>query len=215
MDDRSARPTGLAASRTVAVKRLLDRTLSAAALLLLAPVFALIAALVRAGSPGPVFFTQHRVGQGGRLFRLYKFRTMVENAAHIGLGENVSSDDDRITQVGKALRRTSLDELPQLINILLGDMSLVGPRPTLPDHVRQYTPRQRRRLEAKPGLTGWAQVNGRNSLSWDERIELDIWYVDHWSPELDIRILARTPMAVLAKEGVYGVNGVTKDFGEQ
>ncbi len=148
----------------------------------------------------------------GRPFRIFKFRTMIPDAENFGLGLACASDDERVTRVGRWLRRTSLDELPQLINVALGDMNLIGPRPTVRAQVDQYTRHQRRRLEVKPGLTGWAQVNGRNALSWEERIELDIWYVDHRSPMLDLWILLRTPWAMIESTGIYGRGGVTQDL---
>lgn len=200
-------------SRLAVLKHLGDRVIALVAVLMLSPALLAIALAVRIDSPGPVFFRQERPGRYGQKFRVFKFRTMVQGAEHIGLGAEVSREDDRITRVGKWLRISSLDEVPQLINILLGQMSLVGPRPAGPDHAERYTPHQRRRLEAKPGLTGWAQVNGRNLLSWEERIDLDIWYVDHWSPWLDLRIVLRTPAALLNTEGVYGPGGITTDLG--
>jgi lipopolysaccharide/colanic/teichoic acid biosynthesis glycosyltransferase len=148
------------------------------------------------------------VGRDGESFEVLKLRTMVVDAERQGAGFAVTSGDARITRVGDLLRRTSLDELPQLWNVLRGDMSLVGPRPTLRYQVEQYTERQRRRLEVRPGLTGWAQVNGRTSLPWSERIELDVWYVEHRSLALDLQILARTVGVLLRREGVYkGVTG--------
>ena len=195
------------------LKHALDRLGALLLLLVLAPAFLTVALVIRIDSPGPVFFQQERPGQNGRRFRVFKFRTMVQGAEHIGLGAEVCREDDRITRVGKWLRLSSFDEIPQLINVLLGQMSLIGPRPAGPDHDERYTLHQRRRLEARPGLTGWAQVNGRNLLSWEERIELDIWYVDHWSPWLDLRILLRTPLALFDTEGVYGPGGLTTDLG--
>jgi undecaprenyl phosphate N,N'-diacetylbacillosamine 1-phosphate transferase len=196
------------------LKHLADRVVAILALALLLPLFALVALAIKLDSPGPVFYRQSRPGRAGAFFRIFKFRTMVDKAETFGLGAEVCRDDDRITRVGKWLRLSSLDEAPQLINVLLGQMSLVGPRPAAPHHVERYTPYQRRRLEARPGLTGWAQVNGRNSLSWEERIDLDIWYVDHWSPWLDLRILFRTPLALLDADGVYGPDGITTDLGK-
>jgi lipopolysaccharide/colanic/teichoic acid biosynthesis glycosyltransferase len=156
---------------------------------------------VRLEDDGPVFFRQERVGQDARPFEVLKLRTMIVDAHTQGAGYAVDKGDSRITRIGHLLRKTSIDELPQLWNVLRGEMSLVGPRPTLAYQVERYTDRQRRRLEVKPGLTGWAQVNGRASLSWPERIELDVWYVEHRSLALDLRILLRT-VSVLLRPGV-------------
>jgi len=185
------------------VKSAFDRIVAALALLLLLPILILIAIAIKITMPGPVFFRQVRVGRGGHEFQVLKFRTMVVGAEKIGLGLLIEKDDKRIPPLGLFLRRWSLDELPQIWNVLKGDMSLVGPRPTVSSQVAQYTERQRRRLECLPGVTGWAQVNGRNELSWPERIELDIWYIDHWSPLLDLKILLRTPRLLLKGENVY------------
>lgn len=193
-------------------KSAIDRTVSIGALIVLSPLFAVTAAAIKLDSRGPVFFLQDRVGRQGRVFRVVKFRSMVQDAERKGLGLRVSSTDSRITRTGAVLRRTSIDEIPQLLNVAHGDMSLIGPRPTLVDQVARYNERQRRRLEVKPGLTGWAQVSGRNSLSWNERIEKDIWYVDHWSLFLDFLILLKTPLAVLKSEGLYGKDGVTSEL---
>jgi lipopolysaccharide/colanic/teichoic acid biosynthesis glycosyltransferase len=182
-------------------KRILDLALVIPLLLLTAPLWLCIAVWIKLDARGPVLFRQTRVGKGGRLFSILKFRTMVVDAEKSGY--YTAHDDPRITRPGALLRRTSLDELPQLLNILRGEMSVVGPRPTLPYQVAQYTPRQRRRLAVKPGVTGWAQVNGRNTLSWPQRIELDVWYVEHQSLWLNLRILARTLRVWLRGEGVY------------
>jgi lipopolysaccharide/colanic/teichoic acid biosynthesis glycosyltransferase len=182
-------------------KRALDVLGATVGLTLGAPLLAASAIAVRLEDRGPVFFRQERVGQDGRPFEVLKLRTMVVNAHTQGAGYAVDKGDSRITRVGNLLRKTSLDELPQLWNVLRGEMSLVGPRPTLAYQVEQYSERQRRRLEVKPGLTGWAQVNGRASLSWPERIELDVWYVEHRSLALDLRILLRT-VSVLLRPGV-------------
>jgi lipopolysaccharide/colanic/teichoic acid biosynthesis glycosyltransferase len=198
----------------VPVKYAVDFLFGILAVLVTSPLLAVVALLIRTDSRGSVFYRQARVGRDGLVFRIFKFRTMVEGAEHIGLGREVAKDDERITRVGKWLRTTSIDEIPQVINVVLGQMSLIGPRPGTPRHAEMYTDRQRRRLEVKPGITGWAQVNGRNSLSWEDRIELDIWYIDHWSPWLDLRILARTPLALLQSEGLYGPGGVTTDLGD-
>ncbi|MBM4429694.1 MAG: sugar transferase, partial [Chloroflexi bacterium] len=161
---------------------------------------------------GPVLYVQDRVGKDGRTFRCYKFRTMVVNAEKIGLGLEVARNDPRITRVGRFLRQWTLDELPQIINILNGDMSIVGPRPAFPSQVGQYTPRQRRRLEVKPGMAGWAIVNGRNSITWAERIEHDVWYVDNWSLWLDFLIIVKSFLAVIRRQGIYGPDGMVRDL---
>lgn len=194
------------------VKHALDRLAAAGFLLLLGPFLLGISLLIVLDSGWPPFFLQTRVGRNGAPFTMYKFRTMIRDAVHHGLATTVSSSDDRITRVGAFLRAWSLDELPQLLNVLKGDMSMVGPRPTLEYQVAQYSPVQRRRLEVKPGITGWAQVNGRNSLAWPKRIELDVWYVDHVSIWLDCRILFRTAGVFLRREGLYGPDGVNDDF---
>ena len=165
-------------------KRLMDVTLAAAAMVPAAPLMALAAVAIRLETPGHPIYRQRRVGLHGHQFDVIKLRTMVTGAERIGAGLAVDEGDTRITRVGALLRRTSLDELPNLLNILRGEMAVVGPRPTLKVQVDQYTDRQRRRLEVRPGLTGWAQVNGRASLPWPERIELDIWYLEHASPRL-------------------------------
>ena len=185
------------------LKRGVDILGSLFGLVALGPALATIAIAVRLDSPGGALFGQARVGRFGRPFRLLKFRTMVENADKQGLGLAIEAGDRRITRVGHFLRRYSLDELPQLINVLKGEMSLIGPRPTLPYQVARYTPAQRRRLLVRPGLTGWAQVNGRNQLTWPQRIALDLWYIDNWSLALDALIVWRTPKAVLNEEALY------------
>ncbi|HKG17449.1 MAG TPA: sugar transferase [Solirubrobacteraceae bacterium] len=184
-------------------KRALDLALAALGLTLGAPVLIAAMVAIRLESAGHPLYRQRRVGRQGREFDLYKLRTMVHGAEHLGAGMAVNEGDPRITRVGALLRRTSLDELPNLFNVLRGDMSIVGPRPTIPVQVAQYTERQRRRLEVKPGITGWAQVNGRASLPWSERIELDLWYVEHRSLALDLRIIAQTAAMVLSGHGLY------------
>ena len=164
-------------------------------------MLALSALAIRLEDGGPVFYRQRRVGLDGVEFELLKLRTMEVGAEQKGAGFAVNEGDPRITRVGRLLRRLSIDEIPQLWNVVLGDMSLVGPRPTLAYQVQRYTPRQRRRLEVKPGITGWAQIHGRARLPWEDRIELDVWYVEHRSPWLDVKILARTPAALFA--GTY------------
>jgi lipopolysaccharide/colanic/teichoic acid biosynthesis glycosyltransferase len=185
------------------IRRAIDIAVSSLALLVSAPVLALAALAIRLESRGPVIYSQRRAGLDGRTFDVIKLRTMVDGAEHIGAGLAIDANDPRITRVGAFLRRTSLDELPNLLNVLRGEMSMIGPRPTLPAQVEQYTPRQRGRLQIKPGITGWAQVNGRASLPWDERIELDLYYIDHRSLSLDMRILWRTVAMVLGGSGLY------------
>jgi lipopolysaccharide/colanic/teichoic acid biosynthesis glycosyltransferase len=184
-------------------RRALDLLVAGVALLVTAPVMALAMIAIRVESPGSVIYRQRRVGKDGRSFDVFKLRTMVDGAEHLGAGLAVNAGDTRITRVGSFLRRTSLDELPNLVNVLRGDMSLIGPRPTLPAQVAQYSERQHRRLSVKPGITGWAQVNGRASLPWAERIELDLYYVEHRSLRLDLKILSRTPAMVLSGGGLY------------
>lgn len=186
------------------VKRVFDLLWAGGSLVLLSPLLAAVALWVWLDDGWPVLYVQERVGKGGRPFPFYKFRTMVRGAERMGAGYEVGADDPRITRSGRFLRRWVLDELPQLFNVLRGEMSIVGPRPTLAYQVEQYTPRQRRRLEVRPGMTGLAQVSGRNRLSWPERIELDLHYIDHYSFLLDLKIIART-VALLADAGaVYG-----------
>jgi lipopolysaccharide/colanic/teichoic acid biosynthesis glycosyltransferase len=185
------------------IRRATDIVVSAAGLLVASPLLALAALAVRVETPGAVIFRQRRSGLHGREFDVLKLRTMVQGAEHMGAGLAVNENDARITRVGAFLRRTSLDELPNLVNVLRGEMSLIGPRPTLPAQVAQYTERQRGRLEIKPGITGWAQVNGRASLPWSERIELDLYYIEHRSLVLDAQILWRTIGMVLGGSDLY------------
>jgi lipopolysaccharide/colanic/teichoic acid biosynthesis glycosyltransferase len=190
------------------MRRLIDVVAAALALVLTAPLLALAVAAIRLETRGSAIYRQRRAGKNGEPFDLFKLRTMVDGAEHLGAGLAVNTNDSRITRVGALLRRTSLDELPNLLNVLRGDMSLIGPRPTLPVQVEQYSDRQRGRLAVKPGITGWAQVNGRASLPWSQRIELDLYYVEHRSLGLDLRILARTPAMVLGGKGLYkGASG--------
>jgi lipopolysaccharide/colanic/teichoic acid biosynthesis glycosyltransferase len=183
--------------------RALDLVVASLALLVTAPVLALAAILIKLESRGPVFYRQRRVGLHGEPFDLWKLRTMVPGAETMGAGIYVVEGDPRITRTGRLLRRFSLDELPNLINVLRGEMAMVGPRPTVQEQVDRYTERQRRRLEVKPGITGWAQINGRTSLPWPERIELDVWYVEHRSLWLDLRILGRTVRMLATGHGLY------------
>jgi lipopolysaccharide/colanic/teichoic acid biosynthesis glycosyltransferase len=185
------------------LSRVLDVVLAALLLLVAAPLLALAALAIRLESRGPVFYRHLRVGRDGEPFELWKLRTMIPGAESIGAGLYVLDGDPRITRVGRMLRRFSLDELPNLVNVLRGDMAIVGPRPTVQEQVDRYTDRQRRRLEVKPGITGWAQINGRTSLPWPERIELDVWYVEHRSLRLDLRILARTARMLATGHGLY------------
>jgi lipopolysaccharide/colanic/teichoic acid biosynthesis glycosyltransferase len=185
------------------VKRAMDVVLASLGLVAGAPVLLVAMAAIRIESPGHPIYRQRRVGRDGRPFDLYKLRTMVHGAEHVGAGMAVNEGDPRITRVGAFLRRTSLDELPNLVNVLRGEMSIVGPRPTIPVQVEQYTERQRGRLAVKPGITGWAQVNGRASLPWPDRIELDLWYVERRSLALDLRILGRTVVLLLRGQGLY------------
>ena len=185
------------------LSRALDIAVAAVVLAITSPLLAIAALAIRLESPGPVLYRQRRVGRGGEPFELWKLRTMVPKAETMGAGVYVLEGDPRITRVGRLLRRFSLDELPNLVNVLKGDMAIVGPRPTVQEQVDRYTDRQRRRLEVKPGITGWAQVNGRTSLPWPERIELDVWYVEHRSLWLDLKILAKTARMLATGHGLY------------
>jgi lipopolysaccharide/colanic/teichoic acid biosynthesis glycosyltransferase len=183
------------------VRRAFDLVAASFLLLLVSPLLLVAALAIVLEDHGPVVYRQRRVGKDGTEFQLLKLRTMVVGAEKLGAGPAVNEGDPRITGVGRVLRRLSLDELPQLWNVVRGEMSLIGPRPTLAYQVERYTPHQRRRLEVKPGITGWAQVHGRARLPWEERIELDVWYVEHRSAWLDLKILAKTPLALLT--GTY------------
>jgi lipopolysaccharide/colanic/teichoic acid biosynthesis glycosyltransferase len=183
------------------VNRTVDVVVAGVGLVLASPLLAAATLATKLESGGPVFYRQTRVGKDGVDFELLKLRTMVVGAEKLGAGYAVDKGDARITRVGRMLRRTSIDELPQLWNVLRGDMSVIGPRPTLRYQVEQYNEHQRRRLEIRPGLTGWAQVQGRASLPWADRIELDVWYVENRSPKVDLAILLRTPLALF--RGTY------------
>jgi lipopolysaccharide/colanic/teichoic acid biosynthesis glycosyltransferase len=183
------------------MNRALDVAIAGAGLALTSPALALAALAVKLEDAGPVLYRQTRVGKDGSDFELLKLRTMVVGAERVGAGYAVNEGDPRITKVGRVLRRLSLDELPQLWNVVRGDMSIIGPRPTLRYQVEQYDDRQRRRLDVKPGITGWAQIHGRAALPWAERIELDVWYVEHRDWKTDLLILLRTPLAVVG--GTY------------
>jgi lipopolysaccharide/colanic/teichoic acid biosynthesis glycosyltransferase len=180
----------------------LDVVIASVALILCAPLLTIAAIAVRLGGFGPVIYRQRRVGKDGQVFELLKLRTMVQGSDPVGVGTVVTRDDPRVTQVGRLLRRFSLDEIPNLVNVLRGEMSIVGPRPTIEAQVAAYTRRQRRRLEVKPGMTGWAQVRGRAGIPWEERIELDVWYVDHRSLSLDLRILGKTFVLLVTGRGL-------------
>jgi lipopolysaccharide/colanic/teichoic acid biosynthesis glycosyltransferase len=185
------------------IRRTVDIVGSVLLLVLSSPLLVAAALAIRLTSRGHPIYRQRRIGKDGRPFDMLKLRTMVEGAEHIGAGLAINEGDPRVTRVGALLRRTSLDELPNLVNVLRGDMSLIGPRPTIPVQVAQYSERQRRRLAIRPGITGWAQVHGRASLPWSERIELDLHYVEHRSLALDARILWRTLSLVLGGKGLY------------
>ena len=185
----------------VALNRAFDVAIASACLAVSSPLLGLVALAVKLGDGGPVLYRQTRVGKDGADFELLKLRTMVVGAERIGAGFAVDRGDPRITRAGRILRRLSLDELPQLWNVVRGDMSMIGPRPTLRYQVERYDERQRHRLDVKPGITGWAQIHGRAALPWDERIELDLWYVEHRSPLVDLKILLRTPLALFG--GTY------------
>ena len=183
------------------MNRALDSLTAALGLALASPLLAASAIAIKLEDGGPILFRQTRVGRDGEDFELLKLRTMVVGAERKGAGYAVDAGDSRITRVGRVLRKTSVDELPQLWNVVRGEMSLIGPRPTLRYQVEKYTDRQRKRLDVRPGLTGWAQIHGRATLPWDDRIELDVWYVEHRSPQLDLKILLKTPLALFG--GTY------------
>jgi lipopolysaccharide/colanic/teichoic acid biosynthesis glycosyltransferase len=194
-----------------AIKRPLDLIASAVLLVVLSPVLLVTAILVGFKLGRPVIFKQDRPGRDDRLFTIYKFRSMRDGAAESGAVDAVSSDADRLTSFGRKLRATSLDELPELVNVLLGQMSIVGPRPLLPEYLGRYNQEQARRHEVRPGITGWAQVNGRNALSWGDRLAMDVWYVEHRSFGLDARILLMTIGAVFSREGVTAEGNATME----
>jgi lipopolysaccharide/colanic/teichoic acid biosynthesis glycosyltransferase len=185
------------------IRRAVDIAVSAVILVLASPLLAAALVAIRLESRGPAFYRQRRIGLLGRPFEMLKLRTMVVGAERLGAGLAINEGDPRVTRAGAFLRRTSLDELPNLVNVLRGEMSLIGPRPTLPAQVAAYTPRQRCRLTVRPGITGWAQVNGRAALPWGERIELDLFYIAHRSLSLDLRILWRTVAIVFGGSGLY------------
>jgi len=203
--DTTQNTHGMAGKRLFMVKRSVDIVCAMIGLAVLTPLLLVVATAILIDSGRPVFFLQERIGLHGRTFRIIKFRTMTRDAEQRTKGQWITAGNPYVTPVGRFLRKTSLDELPELVNVLKGYMSLVGPRPTLPEQVAAYDVSQRRRLEVRPGITGWAQVNGRNSISWTERIKLDIWYIDHWTPWLDVRILLMTIGQVLRQRGVEDV----------
>jgi len=182
--------------------RIFDIVVALAALVVLCPVLLVAAIAIKLGSRGPVLYRQRRVGSGGAEFEMLKLRTMVEGSDPVGVGTVVTREDPRVTRAGRLLRRSSLDELPNLLKVLRGEMAIVGPRPTIPAQVKDYTPRQHRRHQVRPGLTGLAQVQGRAGIPWDERIELDVEYVERRSPRLDLEILARTVALLLTGQGL-------------
>lgn len=196
-------PRGRLAPRA---KRGIDIVGAGCGLVVVSPLLAVLGVLVRARLGAPVLFVQVRTGLDGRLFPIYKFRTMADHRDPTGA---LLADEQRMTPFGRFLRSSSLDELPELFNVVKGDMSLVGPRPLLPEYLDRYNERQRRRHEVRPGITGWCQVNGRNALSWEEKFELDVWYAEHWSLGLDLRILAATVRAVLTRHGISAEGEVT------
>lgn len=191
------------------MKRTFDLVASCSGLLLFSPILLLLMLLVRINLGAPVFFKHQRPGRGGKSFTLYKFRSMTNRT---GVDGRLLPDSERLTPFGQFLRSSSLDELPELINVIKGDMSLVGPRPLLMEYLGRYSPEQARRHEVRPGVTGWAQVNGRNALSWDKKFELDVWYVDNYSFWLDLKILWMTLIKVVRREGISAEGYATAPF---
>ena len=195
------------------IKQLIDFFGALIGIIILSPFFLIVAILIKLDSKGPVFFRYERIGKDGKSLKPFKFRTMKEGAIKQGLGYNVAEDDERITKIGKFLRKWGIDEFPQLINVLKGEMSLVGPRPTFRYQVEKYNDFQKKRLLVKPGIVGWALIHGRNLLSWEERIKYDIWYIENWSPWLDFKIIIRTFYLIFIKrEGIYGKGGIIDHF---
>ena len=181
------------------IKSLIDRLVAAIMLIFLSPFIGILAIAIRFNMGSPIIFSQPRGGKNNSTFTFYKFRTMTDERDSEG---NLLPDMERLTPLGEFLRQTSLDELPQLWNILIGDMSFVGPRPFIAVYLERYTPEQARRHSVSPGITGWAQINGRNSITWEEKFQLDLWYIDHWSLWLDLKIIAKTVSKIVSKEGV-------------
>lgn len=194
------------------IKRVFDILIALLALVALSPVIVIVAVAIKHEDGGSVFFVQERVGKNAKPFPCIKFRTMIVNAEKTGLGLETAKDDERITRIGRVLRRWTLDEIPQLFNVLKGEMSIVGPRPTVMSQVVRYAPEQYRRLDVKPGMAGWAWIHGRNRLPWAERIQLDVWYVEHWSFWLDLKILFKSFLLLVRHEGVYGEDGRVRDL---
>ncbi len=194
------------------LKRVADIVIAAAGLSVALPIMIIAGLAAIMESKGGPIYASKRLGKDGKVFTLYKLRTMVKGAEQIGAGLAIEKNDTRITRVGRILRATSLDELPQLYNVLRGDMSMIGPRPLPVEYFERWTPTQRRRLEAMPGITGWAQVNGRNELEWDRRLAMDVWYVDNWSLRLDAMIFLKTILCVLTRSGVSGREGEVAEF---
>lgn len=193
------------------LKTIIDLFGAVVGLIILAPLLMVVAALVKIDSSGSIFFRQERVGKDGKLFKMWKFRSMVQGAQSMGLGYEVAKNDSRITGVGRFLRRFGIDEFPQLINVILGEMSLVGPRPAPPHQVEKYSNFEKKRLLVKPGMASLAHIKGWNLIPWKERIKLDIWYIENWSLWLDLKILFKTFIIVLLGKGQYG-NGIVKDY---
>lgn len=194
------------------IKQIIDFLIALIVLIILIPIFLVVAVSIKISSKGQVFFRQERVGRNGRVFKIWKFRTMIKESENIGLGIEVSKYDPRITKIGRFLRRFGIDELPQLINVILGQMSLVGPRAALPFQIEKYSEEEKRRLQVKPGITNLNILKGWNTLSWKERIKWDLWYIEKWSLLLDLKILFKTPFVVLSGRGQYGKRGIVEDY---
>jgi lipopolysaccharide/colanic/teichoic acid biosynthesis glycosyltransferase len=207
MNERFAKVMNTREKLELGLKRLFDLLVGGGALVMLSPLIALISLAIKLDDGGPILFVQERVGRNRRNFRCYKFRTMVLGAEAIGNGLIVTENDARITRVGRLLRQWTLDEIPQLINVVIGQMSIVGPRPWVPAQAAFCSPADGRRFNFKPGMAGWAWIHGRNRLAWDERVRLDLWYVDHWSLALDFSILAKAFVLLFRRDGVYFEQG--------
>ena len=198
-------------SIALACKRLFDIVVAAAVLLMLAPLTVVISLAIKWNDGGPVLFVQDRVGKNRRKFRCFKFRTMVVGAEIIGQGLQVTASDARITSIGRVLRLWTLDEIPQLMNVLKGEMSIVGPRPWVPSQAAYCSPSEVRRFDFRPGMAGWAWIHGRNRVPWKEKVRLDLWYVDHWSLTLDFYILLRAFVLLFRRDGVYVIDSMSND----